>query len=68
VPSSTPDELVERIHAAIDKALENPDVQKRLSIADIPGKPMPLGDLANLMKSDHEKLNRVVKTAGMALQ
>ena len=32
VPSSTPDALVEKIHDAIDKALENPDVQRQLSI------------------------------------
>jgi tripartite-type tricarboxylate transporter receptor subunit TctC len=68
VPSSTPDDLVEKIHAAVNKALENPGVQKQLSIADIPGKPMPLADLAALMKSDQEKLTRVVKTAGEALQ
>src|SRR6516162_4904805 len=68
VPSSTPDALVEKIHDAIDKALENPDVQKQLSISDIPGKPMPLSDLTVLMKADYEKLNKVVKTSGMALQ
>jgi tripartite-type tricarboxylate transporter receptor subunit TctC len=68
VPASTPDELVKRIHAAINKALENPDVQRQLSTADIPGQPMALADLANLMKSDYEKLNKVVTTAGMALQ
>src|SRR5690348_9789485 len=68
VPSSTPNDLVEKIHAAINKALENPDVQKQLSISDIPGKPMPLADLAALMKTDQEKLIRVVKTAGEALQ
>jgi tripartite-type tricarboxylate transporter receptor subunit TctC len=68
VPSSTPDALVEKIHSAINKALENPDVQKQLSIADIPGKPMPLKDLSALMRADHEKLNKVVQTAGMALQ
>jgi tripartite-type tricarboxylate transporter receptor subunit TctC len=68
VPSSTPDALVEKIHAAIDKALENPDVQRQLSIADIPGKPMALGDLSALMKNDHEKLNKVIATAGEALQ
>ena len=68
VPSSTPDALVEKIHEAIDKALENPDVQRQLSISDIPGKPMPLKDLSALMRADHEKLNRVAKTAGMALQ
>jgi tripartite-type tricarboxylate transporter receptor subunit TctC len=68
VPSSTPHPLVEKIHAAINKALENPDVQRQLSIADIPGKPMALPDLANLMKGDQEKLVRVAKTAGEALQ
>ena len=52
VPSATPDALVEKIHDAIDKALENPDVQRQLAISDIPGKPMPLSDLTALMKAD----------------
>ena len=68
VPSTTPDELVQRIHDAIDRALENPEVHRQLAIADIPGKPMPLKDLAALMKADYEKLIKVVKTSGMALQ
>jgi tripartite-type tricarboxylate transporter receptor subunit TctC len=68
LPSATPQALVEKINAAINKALENPDVQRQLSITDIPGKPMSLADLAALMKSDYEKLTTVVKTAGMALQ
>lgn len=68
VPAGTPDALAEKINAAINRALENPDVQRQLSVTDIPGKPMSLGELAALMKSDHEKLSTVVKTAGMALQ
>ena len=68
VPVSTPDALVEKIHAAIDKALENPDVQRQLAIADIPGKPMALGELSTLRKTDYEKLNKVIATAGEALQ
>jgi tripartite-type tricarboxylate transporter receptor subunit TctC len=68
VPSATPPALAGKINAAISKALENPDVQRQLSITDIPGKPMSLPDLAALMKSDYEKLTTVVKTAGMALQ
>jgi tripartite-type tricarboxylate transporter receptor subunit TctC len=68
VPSATPQALVAKINAAINRALENPDVQRQLSITDIPGKPMSLTDLAALMKSDYEKLTTVVKTAGMALQ
>jgi hypothetical protein len=48
--------------------LENPEVQRQLAVADIPGKPLPLKDLAALMKADYEKLTRVVKESGMSLQ
>jgi tripartite-type tricarboxylate transporter receptor subunit TctC len=68
VPAATPDALVEKIHDGIDKALQNPDVQRQLSVADIPGKPMPLKDLASLMQADHEKLTKVVKDSGMKPQ
>ena len=68
VTSGTPDALAAKINAAINKALEHPDVQRQLSVTDIPGKPMSLPDLAALMKTDYEKLTTVVKTAGMALQ
>ena len=61
VPSATPEAIVAKIHDGIDKALQNPEVQHQLAIADIPGKPMPLGDLAGLMKADFEKLTQVVK-------
>jgi len=68
VPSATPPALVDRIHAAVDKALSNPDVQHELSVADIPGKPTPLQELAGLMKADHDKLTAVVKASGIAPQ
>src|ERR1700675_1781258 len=56
VPSATPDAIVDKINDAINKALQNHEVQRQLSLANIPGKPMPLGELASLMKADHEKL------------
>jgi tripartite-type tricarboxylate transporter receptor subunit TctC len=68
VPAATPDDVVEKINAAINKALENPDVQRQLAVADIPGKPMPLDELASLMKADHGKLTAVVKAAGIPQQ
>jgi tripartite-type tricarboxylate transporter receptor subunit TctC len=68
LPSATPDALVEKIHAAINKALQNPDVQRQLSVADIPGKAMPLNELATLMKTDTEKLTAVVKASGIPPQ
>jgi len=68
VPATTPEPLARKINDAINKALQNPDVQRQLSVANIPGKPMSLDELAALMKNDYEKLTTVVKTAGMALQ
>ena len=65
VPAATSDALAEKIHEGINKALENPDVQRQLSVADIPGKLMRLEELANLMKADYEKLTTVVKASGM---
>ncbi|MEO8320527.1 MAG: tripartite tricarboxylate transporter substrate binding protein [Bradyrhizobium sp.] len=65
VPAGTPDAIAEKINDGINKALLNPDVQKQLSIADIPGKPMSLSELAALMKADHDKLTTVVKASGM---
>jgi tripartite-type tricarboxylate transporter receptor subunit TctC len=68
VPAATPHELVQRIHEAINKALESPEVIARLSHADIPGQPMPLDELAKLMKADHERLNEIVKVSHIALE
>ncbi|WJR80493.1 tripartite tricarboxylate transporter substrate-binding protein [Bradyrhizobium sp. NP1] len=68
VPASTPAPLVETIHAAINKALANPTVQRQLAVSDVPGRPMSLQALESLMKADYEKLTTVVKTSGMALQ
>ena len=68
VPKATPDGIVEKIHDGINKALENPEVQEQLSVADIPGKPMQLSELAELMRSDHDKLTAVVKASGIPQQ
>jgi tripartite-type tricarboxylate transporter receptor subunit TctC len=68
MPSATPDALVEKIHDGINKALQNPDVQRQLAIADIPGKPMDLSELAGLMQADYQKLTAVVKESGTTPQ
>jgi tripartite-type tricarboxylate transporter receptor subunit TctC len=68
VPAATPEPIVEKIHDGINKALETPEVQRTLAVADIPGKPMRLDELAGLMKADYEKLTKVVKDSGMTPQ
>ncbi len=68
LPAATPEAVVKRIHEAINKALAAPEVIERLSHADIPGQPMPLDDLATLMKADHERLTEIVKVSHIAVQ
>lgn len=68
VPAGTPDAITAKINDGINKALLNPDVIKQLSIADIPGKPMSLAELATLMKADHDRLTAVVRASGMTPQ
>src|SRR6185369_6214792 len=68
VQAGTPETIVEKITEGINKALPNPEVQRQLAVANIPGKPMPLTDLAALMQADYEKLKKVIATSGMALQ
>jgi tripartite-type tricarboxylate transporter receptor subunit TctC len=68
VPSATPEALVAKIHAGINAALENPQVERQLSVADIPGKPLQLNELAGLMKADYDKLTSVIKASGIKPQ
>ncbi|WP_291858894.1 tripartite tricarboxylate transporter substrate binding protein [Bradyrhizobium sp.] len=68
VPAATPGPIAEKINQAINRALSNPEVQRQLAVADIPGKPMSLQELATLMKADHDKLTAVVKESGMKAQ
>jgi tripartite-type tricarboxylate transporter receptor subunit TctC len=68
VPAKTPDAIVTKIHDGVNRALSSPEVQRRLELADIPGKPMPLEELASFMKADYETLLRVVNASGAALQ
>jgi tripartite-type tricarboxylate transporter receptor subunit TctC len=68
VPAATSDELVGRIHEAINKALTSPEVIERLSHADIPGQPMQLDELAKLMKADFERLTEIVKVSHIAVE
>lgn len=62
-PAATPPDVLEKINAAISHALDSQEVKQRLSKADVPGKAMPLAELATLMKTDYEKLTAVAKAS-----
>ncbi len=68
VSAKTRETIVKTVNDGINRALRSPEVQQRLELADIPGKPMSLEELAALMKADHEMLSKVVNASGAALQ
>ena len=67
-PKNTPRPIVEKLYAEIQKALDNPDVKKR--ITEDTGTPMkmPLADIEPYVKSEIAKWADVIKRGGVAVQ
>jgi tripartite-type tricarboxylate transporter receptor subunit TctC len=67
-PKNTPRPIVEKLYAEIQKALDNPDVKKR--ITEDTGTPMkmPLADIEPFVKSEIAKWADVIKRGGVAVQ
>jgi tripartite-type tricarboxylate transporter receptor subunit TctC len=67
-PKNTPKPIVEKLYAEIQKALDNPDVKKR--ITEDTGTPMkmPLADIEPFVKSEIAKWADVIKRGGVAVQ
>ncbi|MGA9951478.1 MAG: tripartite tricarboxylate transporter substrate binding protein [Xanthobacteraceae bacterium] len=67
-PKNTPRPIVEKLYAEIQKALDNPDVKKRITAdAGAPMK-MPLADIEPFVKSEIAKWADVIKRGGVAVQ
>jgi tripartite-type tricarboxylate transporter receptor subunit TctC len=67
-PKKTPAPIVEKLYAEVQKALDDPTVQKR--IAEDTGTPMrmPLADIEPFVKSEIAKWADVVKRAGVTVE
>jgi tripartite-type tricarboxylate transporter receptor subunit TctC len=67
VPAGTPKDIVARLHAEIMKALQTPDVQKR--IAGLAGEPGTLTSeqFAALNRADYERFGKLVREANIKL-
>ena len=67
-PKNTPQPIVDKLHAEVNKALANPAVKERI-VADA-GEPMdmPLADIQPFLKTQIAKWADVVKRAGIAVQ
>ncbi len=65
VPAGTPRPIVDRISQALEAALATPEVRDKLDLAGCAVKSAPLGQFADIIKSDITLWAKVVKDAGI---
>jgi tripartite-type tricarboxylate transporter receptor subunit TctC len=65
VPAGTPQPVVDRISEALEKALAAADVRQRLDTAGCEPRSAPLGQFADIIKTDVAVWAKVVKEAGI---
>jgi tripartite-type tricarboxylate transporter receptor subunit TctC len=67
-PRKTPQPIVEKLHAAVQKALADPPVAERIAAtAGVPSK-MPLAEIEPFVKAEIAKWAEVIKRAGIEVQ
>ena len=65
VPAAPPQPIVNRISQALEIAIANPEVRERLDLAGCAAKSAPLGEFADIIKSDIALWAKVVKDASI---
>ena len=68
VPAATPRDVVTKLNAAIVKALNAPDVLKRIASLGQYPQPTTSAEFAQIIKADYERWSRVVKAAGIKIE
>lgn len=68
VPSATPRETVAKLNAVIVRALNSPDVLKRINSLGQYPQPTTPAEFAQIMKADYERWGKVVKEAGIKVE
>jgi tripartite-type tricarboxylate transporter receptor subunit TctC len=67
-PAATPPEIVTRLNAAIVKALNAPDVLKRIASLGQYPQPTTPADFGRIIRADHERWAKVVKEANIKVE
>jgi tripartite-type tricarboxylate transporter receptor subunit TctC len=65
VPAKTPQPIVTKISGALEAAVAAPEVREKLDLAGCTAKSAPLGEFADVIKSDIALWAKVVKDAGI---
>ncbi len=63
-PASTPTDIVQRLHAEIGKALQDPELLQGLRAAGVAPNLQAPQELAAFLRAEHEKWGRVVRDTG----
>ena len=66
-PAATPAEIVQRLHAEVEVALQDPELLKSLRAAGIAPSPLGPRELGAFMRAEHEKWGRVVRETGATI-
>ncbi|MEK0416924.1 MAG: putative extracytoplasmic binding receptor, partial [Pseudomonadota bacterium] len=63
-PAGTPKAEIDRIHAAVQKAMAEPTVKERLLRLGVEYTPMSPADFQKLLQADWDNAAQIVKTSG----
>lgn len=66
-PSQTPKVVIDSLHAAIDKALSDPDTIKKLELGGYKALPGNTDEMARRYKSDYDLFGKIIRDAGIKL-
>jgi tripartite-type tricarboxylate transporter receptor subunit TctC len=64
-PKGTPDPVVRKLHAAIQQALQTPEVQNRMKQVGGVVSPGSIGMFATLMRTERERYDKLIKETGI---
>ena len=67
-PKGTPSAMINRINAAVNRAMANPGTEKQIKNLYIDAAPGTPADFARLWKSDYERLSSLIRDLGIAQQ
>ncbi|WP_421996216.1 Bug family tripartite tricarboxylate transporter substrate binding protein [Reyranella sp.] len=63
-PAGTPSDVVDRLSAAAIKAIQDPDVRKKIEPLGLEATGLGPAELAAIMKADHDKWGPVIQASG----
>ncbi len=67
-PAKTPQEIINKVNAALNSALQNKEMQERIYATGSEPTPMTPAELGKFMQTDYDKWAKVVKTANIKVE